>query len=443
MSYASNSVRLSERYVTLLMIVLVGYALIGKGFAYLGFAPVFVSEIAYLLGIAAVLQSGCLVAAVSTLPSVVLGVTMVWVLLRTAPFVGEYGSDALRDSVVIMYGGFAFIVAALLVENARRLETVLEGYRTFVNVFVPTIPFVMLIDRYLRDYIPPFPGYGFPIIEVRTGEAGVHLAGAAVFSIVGFRRISATWAVFMIAGLGLIAVGRAAILAFVIPVLFAALMQGKIRELAKILTVGSACLAGAYALEARLTSHQEARTSEDRSLSVEQLVENVESIVGYGGEQTEGTKKWREDWWSMIVADTVFGENFWTGRGFGINLADADGFQDGDHPDRPPLRSPHNVQMTILARAGVPGLALWGAFLMTWLYTILGAMFAARRRGQTQWASLFLFIACYAAAFVINASFDVALEGPIQGIWFWCVVGLGIGSAIIYRHEPNGYTQPG
>src|SRR5271170_3801473 len=443
MSYASNSVRLSERYVTLLMIVLVGYALIGKGFAYLGFAPVFISEIAYLLGIAVVLQSGCLVAAASTLPSVVLGLTMIWVLLRTAPFVGEYGSDALRDSVVIMYGGFAFIVVALLVENARRLETILEGYRTFVNIFVPAIPFILLIERYLRDYIPTFPGYGFPIVEVRPGEAAVHLAGAAAFSIVGFRKMSVTWAVFMIAGLALVAVGRAAILAFVIPVLFAAVMQGKIRELAKVLAVGSACLGGTYALEAHVTSHQQARTSEDRSLSVEQLVENAESIVGYGGEQTEGTKKWRLDWWSTIVNDTVFGQNFWTGRGFGINLADADGFQDGDHPDRPPLRSPHNVQMTLLARAGVPGLALWGAFLTTWLITILGAMFAARRRGQTQWASLFLFVACYAAAFVVNASFDVVLEGPIQGIWFWCVVGLGIGSAIIYRHEPNGYTQPG
>jgi hypothetical protein len=33
---------------------------------------------------------------------------------------------------------------------------------------------------------------------------------------------------------------------------------------------------------------------------------------------------------------------------------------------------------------------------------------------------------------LINASFDVALEGPMLGIWFWCIIGLGIGSSMLY-----------
>ena len=41
-------------------------------------------------------------------------------------------------------------------------------------------------------------------------------------------------------------------------------------------------------------------------------------------------------------------------------------------------------------------------------------------------AGLFLFTGRYAMSFVINATFDVALEGPMQGIWFWCLVGFGI-----------------
>jgi hypothetical protein len=36
-------------------------------------------------------------------------------------------------------------------------------------------------------------------------------------------------------------------------------------------------------------------------------------------------------------------------------------------------------------------------------------------------------------AIVIDASFDVALEGPMLGIWFWCLFGLGIASTMIYR----------
>jgi hypothetical protein len=47
--------------------------------------------------------------------------------------------------------------------------------------------------------------------------------------------------------------------------------------------------------------------------------------------------------------------------------------------------------MTILARAGVPGLVLWG-LLVSWLVMLTRAVLTARRRRQTDWAGLFLFI---------------------------------------------------
>jgi hypothetical protein len=42
---------------------------------------------------------------------------------------------------------------------------------------------------------------------------------------------------------------------------------------------------------------------------------------------------------------------------------------------------------------------------------------------------------------IINATFDVALEGPMQGIWFWCLVGFGIGSVMIYRYQTSFLSQ--
>jgi len=38
---------------------------------------------------------------------------------------------------------------------------------------------------------------------------------------------------------------------------------------------------------------------------------------------------------------------------------------------------------------------------------------------------------------IINAAFDVALSGPVQGIWFWCLMGFGIGSVMVYRCRPR------
>jgi O-antigen ligase len=234
---------------------------------------------------------------------------------------------------------------------------------------------------------------------------------------------------------------RGALLAFVLPFSFAVLVLGKVRVVVPAVVAGLVIFATAYAVETAFTDYHAARTSSERSLSARQIVDNVAGIAGQGEQQMEDTKTWRLEWWDIILSDTVYGPNFWTGRGFGLNLADADGFQDGDHPDLPALRSPHNVHMTVLARAGVPGLALWLGLLTSWFAIMMHAMLTARRRGQTEWAGLFLFASCYAASFVINATFDVALEGPMQGIWFWCLVGFGIGSAMVYRCQPNVREQ--
>ena len=95
-----------------------------------------------------------------------------------------------------------------------------------------------------------------------------------------------------------------------------------------------------------------------RRISVDQIVANV----------TERVRRWRCDPCSTgrrrggssggtrSSSYTIGGEYFWSGKGYGINLADADGFQvtaDGS------LRAPHNGHIEVLARAGVPGLLLW------------------------------------------------------------------------------------
>jgi hypothetical protein len=427
-----------DRYLALLAIVLLGYALMGKGFAYIGFPPLYVGEIAFLTGIAVFVRSGVLVASLATLPSLVLAATMMWVLARTVPFVSVYGFDALRDSVVILYGGFAFIVIGLLLEDARRIDTVLRYYSAFLVSF-PAMAVGFWLTKYWVDYIPKLYGPNVPIIDITASSLGTHLAGTAVFVLVGYRKVSFLWVVVWIVTLAMLgATNRGAMLAALVPIMFAMIMLGRLRSMLITLAAGLGILGLLYASEDTFTQYEEAKDSIERPVSAHQIVENLKSIVGQSGQQTEGTKQWRLDWWDVIINDTFHGPSFWTGRGFGLNLADADGFSGTSSNPRPPLRSPHSVHMTLLARAGVPGVVLWSLVLISWGGMMLRAMLVARARGHKQWAELFLFVTCYAISIIINSSVDVTLEGPMQGIWFWCLFGFGTGTVMVYRAQAAG-----
>jgi hypothetical protein len=435
-----------DRYIAFLAVVLLGYALMGKGFAYLGLPPLYVGEIAFLTGIIVLLRTGAFFGALATLPAVLLGVLMALVFARTLPFFGLYGFDALRDSVIVMYGGFAFIVAALLIEDANRINTLLRYYGIMLAT-VPAIFVGLLITKYWGNYIPRM--YGpVPIVDIGPSQVGTHLAGTMVFALIGYRRVSVAWVLIWLATFALVgATNRGATLAVVLTVAFAMLMLGQFRLMLTTVLAGMAMFAALLAFESTFGEYNDAedtRNSFERPVSAHQIVENAMSIIGQSDPQSDGNKLWRLNWWDVIINDTIHGPNFWTGRGFGLNIADADGFAGTGDPrnPRPPTRSPHNAHMTLLARAGVPGLVLWALVLLSWFGMLMKAILTARLRGHKQWADLFLFISCYAAAIIINATFDVVLEGPMQGIWFWCLFGFGVGSVMIYRAQPfNGYRR--
>jgi hypothetical protein len=443
MSYAGRSGPAGDAYLWLLSGVLLGYAMLGKGFAYLGFPPVYIGEIAFLTGIVVFWRTRCLAGVLTTLPALLLAATMAWVLLRTLPFINLYGFDALRDSVVVIYGGFAFILIALLLEDHRRINVMLRYYNIFLDIYIPSSAVMLLFQRYMGNYIPNVPGTNIPLLDISPGDPAVHLCGAVVFALAGLRKATPLWLLIAYPSLAVVgSISRGPMLAAFLPIILVAPVLGKLREVTRVFLIGLLIFGAAYAIEPAFITYAEAEHSWERPVSTRQIVENVVSIVGPSGEQAEGTKEWRLRWWDMIIEDTVFGSHFWTGRGFGLNLGDADGFQDGDHPDLPPLRSPHNVHMTMLARAGVPGAALWFAFVTSWFAMIMHAMQTARRQMQPEWVGLFLFIGCYVMSIIINATFDVALEGPMQGVWFWCLIGFGIGSVMVYRCQSSAVPRP-
>ena len=98
----------------------------------------------------------------------------------------------------------------------------------------------------------------------------------------------------------------------------------------------------------------------------------------------------------------------------------------------PTLRSPHSVNIDHVGSLRRPRPGAWVLVLVAWFTALMNAQIVARRRGERQWANIFLWISCYLLAIVIDASFDVALEGPMLGIWFWSLFGFRA-SAMVYR----------
>jgi O-antigen ligase len=343
----------------------------------------------------------------------------------------EYGLDALRDSVIVMYGGIAFIVIALLVDDSRRIDRIIDFYRTFTGIFLRAFPILATVGIMGQDFVPTIPVAEVPVLQFRPANMSVHLAGVAIFILLGFRQASPILLAVLLGAMALVATqSRAAMLTILVPIALLIILAQKTYLIRRLLILITLVVSLAYisAVEFQIPSDD----NNPRTIGARQLVQNAMSILtDDSSENLEGTEAWRLAWWQQIQNYTLRGEYFWTGKGFGVNLADDDGFQvDGNAS---PLRSPHSAYMTILARGGVPGLMLWVLTLASWLGMLLANTLKARRRGDVEWTNLFIFIACYGIAFLVEAAFDVALEGPVLGLWFWCLFGIGVGSVMIYR----------
>jgi hypothetical protein len=173
-------------------------------------------------------------------------------------------------------------------------------------------------------------------------------------------------------------------------------------------------------------------TGDARVISVSQVVENLQSVLTeIDSPSLSGSKEWRQDWWNTIIGYTFQGPYFWDGKGYGINLADDDGFQVGDGS----LRAPHNAHLNVLARTGVPGLLLWLSIQVGFAIAMLRAGRAAARSGQRVWLGLIGWIFVYWLAALVNMTFDVYLEGPQGGILFWTLIGFGLAVASCIRES--------
>lgn len=416
----------SKIFLGLLSFLLLGYAYLDKGFAYVGVPPVFIGEITLIIGVLAFFSGGATSLIMRSAITLAIFPYVAWTAAMTFPSVGVYGLEALRNSVVWAYAAFAVVLAAVLL-RMDALERPLDWYGKWMIWLLLWAPIGFVVAEKFGGDLPMMPGSEVPVLTIKGGDVAVHLVGIAAFlalrlnhrfpvaSISTSKVLEYLGWIFLV--LGILVVGsrvRAALLTFCVGMALVTLFKPANRAVK--FMVPAAILVVLTILAADVSIP----VGGGRTISPSQIYENFASIIpGHRAVvQLQETKQWRMEWWKSIIDYTVFGDYFWTGKGFGINLAVDDDFYTGD-----PNRSPHNALMTILARSGVPGAVLWIILQITIGWSLLSRYFLAKARGLTTLADVNLWLLTYWLAFVVNMSFEVYLEGPQGGIWYWCLVG--------------------
>jgi hypothetical protein len=320
--------------------------------------------------------------------------------------------DLVRDSFIFQYGWFVFILFLFKEKLEIIWETLFFIYKWF--------PFVALLNFILQYFVPFFetvaPFGGIPILLYKNGDMGVQLLISTLLLLYTFENKTLKWRVLLslviaLDFLILASYSRSGIVAFLASMLCFIYfnkdiqLQARVRLLIKYLPIILLVVTPIY------INIKVAENFQGRAVGLEQIKNNFSSIVGGTTDATsENNVVWRLVWWAKIIDYSLSSPNFFIGKGLGMNLATDDDIITLDDS----LRSPHNFHLNIMSRFGVLLFMIWMYFLIQ----LLKPLFKKQLQGKR------LLIGCILLAFLLNASFDVFLEGPMGAFPFWTWLGL-------------------
>ena len=320
--------------------------------------------------------------------------------------------DLIRDSFIFQYGWFVFILFLFKEKLEIIWETLFFIYKWF--------PFVALLNFILQYFVPFFetvaPFGGIPILLYKNGDMGVQLLISTLLLLYTFENKTLKWRVLLslviaLDFLILASYSRSGIVAFLASMLCFIYfnkdiqLQARVRLLIKYLPIILLVVTPIY------INIKVAENFQGRAVGLEQIKNNFSSIVGGTTDATsENNVVWRLVWWAKIIDYSLSSPNFFIGKGLGMNLATDDDIITLDDS----LRSPHNFHLNIMSRFGVLIFMIWMYFLIQ----LLKPLFKKQLQGKR------LLIGCILLAFLLNASFDVFLEGPMGAFPFWTWMGL-------------------
>jgi O-antigen ligase len=427
-------------------VLLAGYLMFDRAFAWIHVpgTPIFVGEIALVFGLWVVIQTPHLGRFIrASRPIQLLLLFMVWGFALAFEGYGKWGIDAIRDSALWYYGVFALISGVLLLFKPELWDQAVDRLTRFIPYF-----FILMIVRLALAQTsigPRIPDSRTRITAHKTANIAVGVAIALAFLILVVgpsaskalrRRATGVTLLGLLLVLGAGTQSRAGFLAALLILTVVFVMARHARGV-MVGVVIVAVLLGilAAALEVKFQLDR-------RELSVEQVVENIQSVTdeATSGTRFDNTTQWRLNLWGLVVNDVFREERILTGFGFGENVALR--YDSVDTRNSIPLRNPHNSHLSVLARMGIVGSALWIAMFASWFINMIQARRQFRELGDEHRANLAFWLMLSMAALLTNAFFDPTLEGPQVGIVVWTLFGagavLGLGARSVGHRRRRG-----
>jgi len=402
-------IKLLQLYRLLFTITLALYIYLGKGIAYGYFA-----EFILVLGLLLLVKERNTIPILSERTAKIMYLLLVLNLLYLIRGFLNYGIvDTIRDSFVINYLIFAFIILLFSNDIGSFFRIILSIYK-----YYPIVMFGLYLLS-LNNFFGSISIFGgIHILYFKFGDISVHLLAAFLFQITGLITFKKPYDIINLMIIFLLfsiasSYSRGGMLSFLLgffifyKYLTVPVIKNQLKRYIKYVPI---LLIGSYLF---LNTFKVSENFQGRSVGLEQVALNFTSIFV---ESEEGglndNKLWRLLWWGQIIDYTFNGPYFIAGKGLGINLAEDDQILTTDLEGE--LRSPHNYNLTILARYGV-------FVFLIWIYWIILQLKKLRNKKLSQ---LQLIILCIQIAFLFNASFDVFLEGPMGAFPFWTWVGM-------------------
>ncbi len=397
-----------------ILIIISGYMLFGKRFAYLSpFEPIFISEIclavSFIIVLGKILSKGLWGKLFDTPLHIIIWLLLIYGALHLYLGFPRYGIVAIKDSATIYYSLF-FLISYILFQN-KQLFYIFEKYLMWLFI----IGLIGLIIN--RSYIPVISAFPFKDAYIGAASAG--------FLVIYFKTIRDRYYLgYIYLGIAIVFIMAALNMSVIWSLGFAALLiciWARKYQLLYLLFAG-VIFGGLFTavISALNPAIFERIISEFDSMNLADL-----NITTYQGSSTSG---WRVAWWLAIWRETML-VNPWWGQGFGADLGSeftlafyGKAYGEFGNQAFGAARYPHNILFTVIGRLGLIGALLfiiYSTILLSYIYKFC-KLFCSKSLYKIKLIDIG--IVAYIAASFANAFVQCTYEAPYSAIPHWVMI---------------------